>query len=118
MVAFLCATPRSCYLETPLPLSQSPYGRAIVVLPLDKLFGVLEDFDCFSVSKGKRNFRKGLTYLCNVASEPLDINLFRSSEQIFPLDVRKNDRAVQSVKRKVRSNGVLRLKLQQYKLKG
>lgn len=73
------------------------------MLPLNKLFGVLEDFaDYFSVSKGKRNFRKGLTYLCSVASEPLDLNLFRSSEQVFPLDVHKNNRAVQSVKRKVR----------------
>lgn len=25
--------PRSFYLETPLPLSQRPYGRALVVLP-------------------------------------------------------------------------------------
>ena len=72
-----------------LPESVRARVRAVIrwLLPVVcELFGVLETqltfADCFSSSKGKRNFHKGLTYVYNVASEPLDLNVFRSSEQL------------------------------------
>ena len=85
---------RILYTTRHVRVSDSPPSlpesvRALVrVLPLKlpvvcELFGVQTQLmfaDCFSSSKGKRNFHKGLTYVYNVASESLDLNLFRSSE--------------------------------------
>ena len=92
-IEFFIPPPVWAAVDSPpsLPESVRARVRAVIrcirwLLPVVcELFGVLETqltfADCFSSSKGKRNFHKGLTYVYNVASERLDLNVFRSSEQ-------------------------------------